>query len=140
MEEPKNKEPANEHQQKPELEEERVVPELRACVFSIGGMKFSIPLEFLVEIVEIQEVFFLPLAPEYIAGMIHYRGRAVPLIDIGTLYNNPKKTPAEGSPAIVTEYAGELIAFLSDEIPNLSEEFEGEPIEMSEFFDTYRVR
>ncbi len=121
-------------------EEERVAPELRACVFRLSGMDFSIPIESLVEIIEIEEVFFLPLVPEYIAGMIHYRGRAVPLIDMGVLYKKPPKRRFIGQPAIVAEYAGELIGFVSDELPKLEEEFQGEVIEMGEFFDTYRVR
>ncbi len=121
-------------------EEERVTPELRACILKVSGVEFSVPVEFLVEIVEIEEVFHLPLAPEYIAGMIHYRGRAVPLIDIGVLHNKSAKSNLTGATAIVTEYAGELIAFVSDELPRLGEEFQGEVIEMGEFFDAYRVR
>lgn len=123
-----------------EVEEEKAAPELRACVFKISGIEFSVPLEFLVEIVEVEEVFFLPLVPDYISGMIHYRGRAVPLIDMGALHDRPKKQNLKGSSAIVTEYAGELIGFASDELPRLTEEFQGEIIEMGEFFDAYRVR
>ncbi len=125
---------------KAEEEEERGTPELRACVFRVSGMDFSIPIESLVEIVEIEEVFLLPLTPEYIAGMIHYRGKAVPLVDLGVLYKRPHKSNLKGMPAIIAEYADELIGFVSDDLPRLEENFQGETIEMGEFFDTYRVR
>ncbi|RME65458.1 MAG: chemotaxis protein CheW [Nitrospirae bacterium] len=123
-----------------QAEEERVTPELRACVFRVSGMDFSIPIGSLVEVVEIEDVFFLPLAPEYIAGMIHYRGRAVPLVDLGVLYKRPHKTNLKGMPAIIAEYADDLIGFVSDDLPKLEEDFQGQTVEMGEFFDTYRVR
>ena len=63
-------------------------PALNACTFRVGDQTFSIPLQYVKEITEVSEIFPLPLTPPYVDGVVHLRGYAIPVINIGKIKND----------------------------------------------------
>ena len=62
----------------------------------LGRELFAIPVDAVLEILDMRPIFHLPEAPAYLAGLIDVRGRAVPVIDLRTKLGLPsvEKTDA----------------------------------------------
>lgn len=50
--------------------------------FSVGEEIFGIEIQYVTEIIGIQQITSLPEVPEYIKGVINLRGKIVPVIDV----------------------------------------------------------
>lgn len=55
---------------------------LEACGFLVGSHRFAIPSSSVAEVLHAAGLTAVPLAPDAIAGLIHLRGRIVPVIDM----------------------------------------------------------
>lgn len=55
---------------------------LDACGFLVGSHRFAIPSSSVAEVLHATGLTAVPLAPDVIAGLIHLRGRIVPVIDM----------------------------------------------------------
>ncbi len=55
---------------------------MRCIVFHLGEGRYALPLRNLVEVLPLLEVSEVPHAPDYIDGLINYRGHAVPVLDV----------------------------------------------------------
>ncbi len=113
------------------------------CFFRRGGRSYYLPLDNLREVVEIKEVFPLPLAPDYILGAIPLRGTVVPVIDLAKIYNTDASVE-EPHMLIVVEAMKEAIGFLSEGLPGFAGPQETVPeenlIDINKFFETYMIR
>ncbi len=112
------------------------------CFFRRGGRSYYLPLDNLKEVVEIKEVFPLPLAPDYIRGAIPLRGTVVPVIDLAKIYNTDASAE-EPNMLIVVEAMKEEIGFLSEGLPGFTgsrEIPEEDIIDINKFFETYMIR
>jgi chemotaxis signal transduction protein len=113
------------------------------CSFIRAGKTYYIPIEYLREVVEIEEIFPVPLAPQYIKGAIPLRGEVIPVIDIATIHS-PSLACQDTRILIVVDVLKESIGFLSDSLPsfvyNKEEIPEEEIIDLKNFFETYMIR
>ena len=57
-------------------------PPLRACAFRAGGHCFAVESACVAEVLRTAALTRVPLAPEAIVGLLHLRGRIVPVIDV----------------------------------------------------------
>lgn len=118
--------------------EELNAPQLKACTFSVGSQTFSIPLEYVKEITEFSEIFPLPLTPPYVDGIVHLRGSAIPVISISKI-KNIEEEKKKVKQLIVLDVGNDQLGIAVNEMPDLSEEFSGEMIDIQKFFETYRI-
>ncbi|MCX7793420.1 MAG: chemotaxis protein CheW [Thermodesulfovibrionales bacterium] len=112
------------------------------CSFRRGTSVYYIPVDILKEVVEVKEIFPVPLAPHYIRGAIPLRGTVIPVIDLNRLERRTD-TAVEPDMLMVVEVRGELIGFLSEGLPNFvfAESVpEDGIIDINKFFETYMVR
>ncbi|MFN3739876.1 MAG: chemotaxis protein CheW [Thermodesulfovibrionales bacterium] len=113
------------------------------CFFRRGGRNYYLPVDALREVVEIKEVFPIPLAPDYIKGAIPLRGVVVPVIDLAKIYNTEVSDEEPGM-LIVVEAMKEEIGFLSEGLPGFAGSDETAPeealIEINKFFETYMIK
>ncbi|RMG05104.1 MAG: chemotaxis protein CheW [Nitrospirae bacterium] len=114
-----------------------VAPEINACVFRAGGVTFSVPVEELIEIVEVSEIIPLPGSPDYLLGIAHYRGKAVPVIDLGFLEGEHAVKKPEW--LVVIQTGDEVMGIAVEEMPDLRRDFEGKDISASEIYTKYRI-
>jgi len=64
---------------------------------------FAVPVEAVVEILDMRPMFRLPDAPEFLAGLIDVRGRSVPVIDLRTKLGLPPQAATETTRILVLE-------------------------------------
>jgi purine-binding chemotaxis protein CheW len=66
---------------------------------------FAVPVEAVVEILDMRPMFRLPEAPAYLAGLIDVRGRSVPVIDLRLKLGLPATATTETTRILVLEIA-----------------------------------
>jgi len=66
---------------------------------------FAVPVEAVVEILDMRPMFRLPDAPDYLTGLIDVRGRSVPVIDLRVKLGLPATTATETTRILVLEIA-----------------------------------
>ena len=64
---------------------------------------FGVPVEAVLEILDVQPVFRVPEAPAYMLGLIDLRGRSVPVLDLRTKLGLPSIPPTEMTRILVLE-------------------------------------
>jgi purine-binding chemotaxis protein CheW len=64
---------------------------------------FAVPVDTVVEILDMRPMFRLPEAPPYLAGLIDVRGRSVPVIDLRVKLGLPATATTETTRILVLE-------------------------------------
>ncbi len=64
---------------------------------------FAVPVEAVVEILDMRPMFRLPDAPAFLAGLIDVRGRSVPVIDLRAKLGLPSQVATETTRILVLE-------------------------------------
>jgi purine-binding chemotaxis protein CheW len=54
---------------------------LRSCTFRVGDACFAVPADGVVEVLRSGRLTQVPLAPPGVLGLVHLRGRIVPVVD-----------------------------------------------------------
>lgn len=55
---------------------------MRCLAFRLGQQRYALPLADIVEILPLLSMRSLAQAPDYIAGLVNYRGQTVPVLDL----------------------------------------------------------
>jgi purine-binding chemotaxis protein CheW len=64
---------------------------------------FAVPVDSVLEILDMRELFRVPDAPAHVAGLIDVRGRSVPVIDLRVKLGLPAASVTEGTRIMVLE-------------------------------------
>jgi len=64
--------------------------------FYVDGREFTVPMEFVQEVVRFLKPAKLPAAPSFIAGIVNLRGRITPLVRLGELLGLDSDAQEEG--------------------------------------------
>lgn len=102
----------------------------RLLSFALGTKNLSIPILQAREVLDILEINMIPRVPEFIEGVINYRGRIIPVIDLRIRFGIQKKVRDEDSCMIVTEIDEVLTSIIVDELHGVIQ------IDPSEFEDS----
>lgn len=69
----------------------------RSCVvFTLNEDQYALDIEHVIEITSVKQQTVLPEMPPHLLGLFHFRGRAVPLIDLKTRLGLPPATATKG--------------------------------------------
>jgi purine-binding chemotaxis protein CheW len=66
---------------------------------------FAVPVEAVLEILDMRQVFRIPEAPNYMLGLIDLRGRSVPVLDLRAKLGLPSIPATETTRILVVEVA-----------------------------------
>ncbi len=110
------------------------------CVFAIGGRDYHLPIKQMLEISDLPQLLPLPLTPPMVSGLINLRGQVMPVINLATLNNHRQSEVRVQRRLVIAEHQHEMLAFLADGVPYLSEDFIGEKVDMAQFLSLYRIR
>jgi len=83
--------------------------------FMIQGEKFAFDIEHIKQIFELQELTLLPCTPSFIAGIINFHGRIVPIINLSAFFDLEEKI-SNKKQIIILENSQLLLGVLSDQI------------------------
>jgi purine-binding chemotaxis protein CheW len=71
--------------------------------FVIGNELFAVSVHKILEVLEKQHVTKIPNAPEYIMGVINFRGEIIPVIETRQKFNLPERLSTDNSVIIIFE-------------------------------------
>ncbi len=60
--------------------------------FRIGKETFAVSVQKVLEVLERQHITEVPNVPDYVEGVINFRGKIIPVIDTRLKFNLPKRT------------------------------------------------
>jgi purine-binding chemotaxis protein CheW len=80
-------------------------------VFRMDGREHALPVQNVVEVLRMVAAMPLPEAPPWVYGVINFRGRVIPLIDLRSRLGAPRREPDLSTPIIVVQ-ANEMVAGL----------------------------
>jgi purine-binding chemotaxis protein CheW len=84
------------------------------CSISVGDTLFGVPISHILEIVGGARPQAVPLAPEFVGGLVHYRGDVLTTVSLRQLLDLP---PQQGKQDIlVLESAGGCFGLLVDSV------------------------
>jgi len=116
--------------------EERIAP--TCCRFRLSGQDYYLAIEYMLEIAELPEITMVPMGPAYLRGLVNIRGEAIPVIDLSRFRGGGCVLTGEHR-LIISDAGGEKIGFLIEGIPSLSQDKEGEEIDVVHFVRTYKT-
>lgn len=79
----------------------------RYLSFNIGESLYGIELQYIIEIVSLEQITVVPSLPHYILGIMNLRGKVVPVIDI-RLKLNQEPRPFDDKTCIVITQINEM--------------------------------
>jgi purine-binding chemotaxis protein CheW len=93
---------------------------LRCCTFRIGPACFAIPTTSVVEVLRGSRLTRVPQAPESVLGLMHLRGRIVPVVDPAARLGIDRPVPA-GAAHLVIAVQDDWYALAIDEMLDVAE-------------------
>lgn len=104
---------------------------IRLLTFFTGSEGYAADISMVTNILEIPEITFVPMLPEYIKGIINMRGKAVPVFDLALRFSGKADEYDSHSCVIVFAVRGSNVGFLvkdvGDVIDVLPEQISGTP-------------
>ena len=82
----------------------------------IEGHLFGIPVLTVQDILGVQKITRIPLAPKEIAGSLNLRGRIVTAIDVRLRLDLDPRPPEEKAMSVVVDQGGELYSLMVDSV------------------------
>lgn len=70
----------------------------------IGKDRYAIEARRVVEVVPLVELKAIARSPEYVAGLLNYRGQIIPVIDLSQLLTSQPSRPVLSTRIIIVEY------------------------------------
>ena len=99
-------------------------PPMRILRFQVGSDSFAVDFRRIVEVTPMVNLRQLPHAPAHFAGLFHYRGRAVPVVDLGLLFGAAPAAARLSTRIILVHteaQGGMLLGLLAERVSALNE-------------------
>ncbi len=89
---------------------------LQLVSFLIGNEEYGVDILYVQEINRMIQITKVPNAPDFVDGVINLRGRVIPVIDLRSRLNLPKKEHDKNTRIIVVEVNSKTVGFIVDAV------------------------
>lgn len=93
---------------------EKIDPESSYVSFFLDREEYGFPIEYVREILRVDEITRVPEAPPHIRGVTNVRGKILPVVEIRTRIGLLPLVPTPASRIVVLEVAGRTLGLLVD--------------------------
>ncbi|WP_437227083.1 chemotaxis protein CheW [Planctomicrobium sp. SH661] len=94
-------------------------PVLPTLFFSANRSRYGLPLNSVIEILSLDSFSSVPGAPDYIHGVVHFRGAILSLINLGRLFGAPESGITDIHFYIVAQGGGQKVAIAAGDVEDL---------------------
>ncbi|HEV7815360.1 MAG TPA: chemotaxis protein CheW [Janthinobacterium sp.] len=99
---------------------------MKALIFHIGHDRYGLRLGAIVRVLPLLELKQLPLAPAFVAGLMDFHGRSVPVVDLSRLAGLADSQEHFDSRILVVDYmapdgAAHLLGLLAEHVRGIQE-------------------
>lgn len=103
------------------------------CSFYLNQSEFALSVTFVQEVINTPESYSpMPLAPDYLKGLINLRGAIVPVVDLKKVLNLNSETEVQEQKIAIIRLNGNLVGLMFDKT---GEVFRSNPDEHNDFLD-----
>lgn len=88
-------------------------------LFELGGVRYAVPSGFVLELVEFPALSGWPGARDEVLGVVDFRGRVLPVIDLNVLLGGRSQSPSEHDQLLVVEADQVALAILINQAEEL---------------------
>jgi chemotaxis signal transduction protein len=88
----------------------------RYCTFFVAGELFGLPVGKVQELLRVQKTTLVPLAPNWVHGLLNLRGQVVAVVDLRARFGLPPLDEGTVAMFVVVHSKGELLALLADNV------------------------
>ena len=89
---------------------------LELLVFSVAGERYGIETVHVLEVVPLRELTPVPCTPSFVLGVVNHRGRILPVLDFGRLFDLTGAGVTEGSRVVAVEAGGTTFGIFTDSV------------------------
>ena len=89
---------------------------LDLLVFSVAGERYGIETVHVLEVVPLRELTPVPCTPSFVLGVVNHRGRILPVLDFGRLFDLTGAEVTEGSRVVAVEAGGTTFGIFTDSV------------------------
>ena len=90
-------------------------------IFDVAGQRFGLPVEHVVQIVEMVAITPLPKAPEIVAGVINFHGHVIPVVDVRKRLNLPPQPYTLRTPVVISRIGEHVTGLVVDGVSGVVE-------------------
>jgi purine-binding chemotaxis protein CheW len=108
-------------EQPPDLsdaEMEDVVETRKYLIFVSDGLRLGVEANMVVEILNNQQITYLPMMPDFVRGIINLRGQIIPILDIRARMGKPEQ---ENELVVVLNFNGSQMGILVDAVDQMTD-------------------
>lgn len=107
--------------------------------FEVAGQRYGLPVEHVIQIVELVSITQLPAAPKIVVGVINFRGRIIPVVDMRRRLNLPRQPYGLRTPIIISRLNGRATGMIVDRVHDVID-LQPEQTEQSEQIFSQAIR
>lgn len=85
-------------------------------LYYIDDVLYGIEIQYVIEIIGIQQITVVPGVPRFVKGVINIRGKVVPVISMRNKINQPDIPYDDKTCIIVVELEGETVGLIVDKV------------------------
>jgi purine-binding chemotaxis protein CheW len=84
--------------------------------FNKSRQRYGIPVEHVLEVQALDRFTSVPKTPAFIAGVVHWRGAILALLDLGALFGVPEAGLSDVHVCVIVEAAGRRMGVIAYEV------------------------
>lgn len=85
-------------------------------IFKVEAREYALPAHHVAEVVRMAAITPLPEAPRWVEGVLNFRGRIVPVVDLRARLGIPRREPDLSTPIVITTAESGLFGLIADEL------------------------
>ena len=89
---------------------------LELLVLSLGGERYGIEAADVLDVVPLRGLTPVPGTPSFVLGVVHHRGRVLPLLDLRTLFELGGRGMANGGRVVAVAAGGMTFGIFADAV------------------------
>ncbi len=90
--------------------------EKQLVVFRLNQGEYGIDIMIVKEIIRYQKITEIPDAPEFVEGVINYRSKAVPIVDLNKRFNLTSGDVGDSTRIIIANFGDKQLGFKVDAV------------------------
>ena len=106
--------------EKEEIYENEDTQKDKYLIFSIGDESYGISIQYVIEIIGIEEITQVPELPIYVKGIINLRGKIIPVMDVRLRFKKEEKEYDDRTCIIVIEIDGISFGLIVDNVKEVA--------------------
>jgi purine-binding chemotaxis protein CheW len=101
---------------RPREEAPEAAPALELLVFALGGERYGIETDRVLEVIPVHDLVPVPCTPPFVLGVVNHRGQVLPVLDIRRLSGLPGQAAGEGGRAVVAAAGGMTLGIFAQAV------------------------